>query len=98
MAEEKMYSLVKSASKVKQEDKMVGEGPRRPSMSFTTDMFKSLKGKKFRDKVDIHLKGEIVGIYSRENRHESSDRVEIEFDFGGLVNIPKEHYKAMAKK
>lgn len=91
-----MYSLIKPASKVKKEQS-VPMGPNRPSMSFSSEQFKSFKGKEVGDKVDIHLKGEIVGHYSSKSRFEDSDRFEVEFDKGGLINASAQVYKDLNK-
>ena len=93
----KMYSLVKPASKVKKEQDVAAE-EYKPSMSFSTDMFKSLAGKKLGDKVNIHIEGEVIGTYKRDGRFENSDRVEIEFNKGGLVNASHEDYKKLNKE
>ena len=98
MAEQKMYSLVKPASKVKEETSERPVRPDKPSMSFSVEQFKSLAGKKLGDKVNIHLEGEVVGTYKQDDKFNSSDRVELEFNKGGLVNISKQGYKDLAKK
>lgn len=96
MSKIQMYSLIKPASKVKKERDMP-MAPNRPSMSFSSEQFKSFKGKEVGNKVDIHLKGEIVGHYSSKSKYENSDRFEVEFDQGGLISASAQAYKDLNK-
>lgn len=91
----KMYDM---AEKRGNDSPTESKEPYYPSTSLSSKQIPDLKGKKFGDKVSLHIMGEVVGIREDcENKEDVSYNIKI-MKCGLMNKVSKDDYKKMSEE